>query len=120
MSQAGIMSFLSLNRSLTTREGQIRQLQLPRMNPFPRLDARIVQRPGGQQGATTRPVARGSVIIQGGCVDLPEMSTDVIDTATSYAVENVKRDSRKNSGWARISFGYLVGRMLESRRAARL
>ena len=43
MSQVGIMNFLSLNRSLTGQGGEIRQLRLPRMNPFPKLDARIVR-----------------------------------------------------------------------------
>ena len=119
MSQAGIMSFLSLNRTLTNQGGEIRQLRLPRMNPFPKLDARIVQQSNhGLQGATTCPVARGNVIITCGSGHLPEMATDVIDTTASYAVENVKRERARP--WSRVGFGHLVGRMLESHRAARL
>jgi hypothetical protein len=121
MSQDGIMNFLSLNRSLTNLGGEIRQFRLPRMNPFPKLDARIV-RPSnnGTRGATSRPVGRGTVIIEGGCGHLPEMATDVIDTTASYAVENVKRERSGNHPWSRLGFGRLVGRMLESHRAARL
>ncbi|HUJ12033.1 MAG TPA: hypothetical protein VL171_18645 [Verrucomicrobiae bacterium] len=115
------MSFLSLNRSLMNQGGEIRQFRLPRMNPFPKLDARVIQRSShGTQDATTRPAARGTVIIEGGYGYLPEMTTDVIDTATSYSVENVKRGRRKVAGWSRLGFGHLIGRTLESRRAARL
>ena len=121
MSQVGIMNFLSLNRSLTGQGGEIRQLRLPRMNPFPKLDARIVRSSNnGAQGTTLRAVARGTVIIEGGCGHLPEMATDVIDTAANYAVENVKRDRSGGQLWSRLGFGQLVGRMLESHRAARL
>ena len=121
MSQDGIRNFLSLNRTLSNQGGEIRQLRLPRMNPFPKLDARIVQRSHtGAQNAMSHSVARGSVIIEGGSGCLPEMATDVIDTAASYAVENVKREPRKLSGWSRVGFGSLVGRMLEGHRAARL
>jgi hypothetical protein len=121
MSQAGIMSFLSLNRTLTNQGGEIRQLRLPRMNPFPKLNARIVQQSNhDKQGATTRPVARGAIIIEGGSEHWPEMTTDLINPAASYAVENVKREPRKVSGWSRIGLGHLVGRMLDGHRAARL
>jgi hypothetical protein len=121
MSQGGIMSFLSLNKTLTNQGGEIRQLRLPRMNPFPKLDGRIVQRSNTVvQGATSRPVACGALIIDGGSEHWPEMTTDVIDAAANYAVENVKREPRRPSGWSRIGFGHLVGRMLDSHRAARL
>jgi len=122
MSEEGIMNFLSLNRSLTNLGGEMRQFRLPRMNPFPKLDGRVVCSNGnnGVQRPASRLVARGAVIIEGGCGHLPEMATDVIDTAANYAVENVKRDRSGGQLWSRLGFGQLVGRMLESHRAARL
>jgi len=122
MSRDGIMDFLSLNRSLTNQGGELRQLRLPRMNPFPKLDARIVRSDShdGVSRKVSRPVARGTVIIEGGYGQLPEMATDVIDTAASYAVENVKRDRAQVSPWSRMGLGHLVGRMLGSHRAASL
>ena len=122
MSRDGIMDFLSLNRSLTNLGGEMRQFRLPRMNPFPKLDARIV-RPDNHNDvprSVSRHVARGTVIIEGGYGRLPEMTTDVIDTSASYAVENVKRERSNTSPWSRIGFGHMVGRMLGSHRAAPL
>ena len=116
------MNFLSLNRSLTNLGGEMRQFRLPRMNPFPKLDGRIVRSANANDArlAGARTVARGAVIIEGGCGNLPEMATDVIDTSASYAVENVKRERAGSSPWSRVGFGHLVGRMLGSHRAARL
>jgi hypothetical protein len=122
MSRDSITSFLSLNRSLTNLGGEMRQFRLPRMNPFPKLDGRIVR--SSTTSAVARsascPVARGAVIIEGGCGCLPEMATDVMDISASYAVENVKRERSSSNPWSRIGFGHLVGRMLGSHRAARL
>jgi len=122
MSRDGIMGFLSLNRSLTNVGGEMRQFRLPRMNPFPKLDGRIVNSTGsnGVTRSASRPVARGAVIIEGGCGCLPEMATDVIDTSAGYTVENVKRERSGSNPCTRIGFGHLVGRMLGSHRAARL
>jgi hypothetical protein len=122
MSQDGIMGFLSLNRSLTNQGGEMRQFQLPRMNPFPKLDSRIINSTvsNGVTRSASRPVARGAVIIEGGCGCLPEMATDVIDISASYTVENVKRERSSSTPWSRVGFGHLVGRMLGSHRAARL
>ena len=122
MSRDNVTGFLSLNRSLTSLGGEMRQFRLPRMNPFPKLDSRIVHSPGGNGvvRSASRPVARGAVIIEGGCGCLPEMATDVIDTSASYTVENVKRERSGNNPWSRVGFGHLVGRMLGSHRAARL
>ena len=122
MSREGIMSFLSVNRSLTNQGGEMRQFRLPRMNPFPKLDSRIVRSTGsdGVRQSVSRPVARGAVIIEGGCGCLPEMATDLIDISASYAVENVKRERSCSAPWSRIGFGHLVGRVLGSHRAARL
>jgi hypothetical protein len=122
MSRDNVMGFLSLNRSLTNLGGEMRQFRLPRMNPFPKLDGRIVHSTGsnGVTRSASRPVARGTVIIEGGCGCLPEMATDVIDTSASYTVENVKRERSSSNPWSRVGFGHLVGRMLGSHRAARL
>ena len=122
MSRDGIMDFLSLNRSLTNQGGEMRQFRLPRMNPFPKLDARVVRSDNhnGVQHSLSRPVTRGTVIIEGGYGQLPEMATDVIDAAAGYAVENVKRERSKINPWTRLGFGHLVGRMLGSHRAAQL
>src|SRR5208283_1930942 len=107
MSREGIMSFLSVNGGLTNLGGEMRQFRLPRMNPFPKLDGRIAQSTsnGGVQRTVSRPVARGAVIIEGGCGCLPEMATDVIDVSASYAVENVKRE-RSRSTWSRVGLGH--------------
>ncbi len=122
MSEEGIMNFLSLNRSLTNLGGEMRQFRLPRMNPFPKLDGRIVRSANnnGVQRPASRLVARGAVIIEGGCGHLPEMATDVIDTSASYTVGNVKRERSGSNPWSRSSFRNWVGRMLGSHRAARL
>ena len=122
MTEYGIMSFLSLNRSLTNLGGEVRQFRLPRMNPFPKLDSRVVRiaNNGMVQRSAPRPVARGAVIIEGGLGHLPEMTTDVIDTSASYTVGNVKRERSGSNPWSRSGFGSWVGRMFESRRAARL
>ena len=122
MDQDGIMGFLSLNRSLTNLGGEMRQFRLPRMNPFPKLDSRIVRHTSnnGVQRPASRLVARGAVIIEGGCGHLPEMATDVIDTSASYTVGNVKRERSGSNPWSRVRFGHWVGRMLGSHRAARL
>jgi|HubBroStandDraft_2_1064218.scaffolds.fasta_scaffold409371_3 hypothetical protein len=123
MSRDNVMGFLSLSRSLTNLGGEMRQFQLPRMNPFPKLDNRIVSSAvgGGVTRSASHPVARGAVIIEGGCGSLPEMATDVIDTSAGYTVENVKRDRPGNNPWSRVGLGHLVGRMLgSSHRAARL
>ena len=122
MSHESITSFLSLSRSLTNLGGEMRQFRLPRMNPFPKLDSRIVRTTNNSvvQRSASRPVARGAVIIEGGCGCLPEMATDVIDISASYAVENVKRERSGSTPWSRVGLGHLVGRMLGSHRAARL
>jgi hypothetical protein len=122
MSRDNVMGFLSLSRSLTNLGGEMRQFRLPRMNPFPKLDGRIIHSAGsnGVTRSASRPVAQGTVIIEGGCGCLPEMATDVIDTSASYTVENVKRERSSSNPWSRVGFGNLVGRVLGSHRAARL
>ena len=104
-----IANFLNVNRSLTNVHGEVRHYSLPRTNPFPKLDQRIVAR------RVTSEAARPAVIIGRNVARSPEMVTDVIDASTSYAVENVRRE---RSG-TRFGFGQMVGWMLGGRRAAR-
>ena len=93
----------SVNRSVTSLASESRQLRLPTMSSFPKLDKRI---------------SRPAVLCPAGA--LPEMTTDVIDVAAGYAVENVKRDRNEPRSSARLSLGHLVGRVLGyGHRAAR-
>lgn len=118
-----VTNFLSLNRSLTNLDGESRHFRLPKMNPFPKLDSRIIRSAhGGEQNySSPRKVAgHGAVVIEAQVGSLPEMATDVIDVAAGYAVENVKRQRTDVRPWSRVGFGHLVGRMLgTSHRAAR-
>jgi hypothetical protein len=120
MSSEGIMSFLSLNRSLTNLGDESRHFRLPRMNPFPKLDGRVVRETCTMtQRSASQHVARGAVIIGGQVGSLPEMASDVIDASANYAAENVKRDRSRARLWLGAGLGHLVGRMLGSHRAAR-
>jgi hypothetical protein len=123
MANDGIMGFLNVNRSLTNLGDESRRFRLPTMNPFPKLDQRIVRSAdGGERPAVpVRTVAaRSAVLIDAQVGSLPEMATDVIDVAAGYAVENVKRDRLDDRPWSRVGLGQLVGRMLgNSHRAAR-
>jgi hypothetical protein len=93
-----------VNRSVTSLAGESRALRLPSAPQFPRLNQRI-----------SRPV---TVCAPAGV--LPEMTTDVINVAAGYAVENVKRDRNEPRSWVRFGWGHLVARMLGySHRAAR-
>src|SRR5882762_712174 len=107
MSRDNVTGFLSLSRSLTNLGGEMRQFRLPRMNPFPKLDSRIVSSTAnnGVARPVSRPAARGAVIIEGGCGCLPEMASDVIDISASYTVENVKRERPSSNPWSRVGFG---------------
>ena len=123
MSREMTTNFLSLNRSLTNVGDESRHFRLPKMNPFPKLDNRIIRSThnGEQNCARPRKVAgHGVVVIEAQIGSLPEMATDVIDVAAGYAVENVKRERADVRPWSRVGFGHLVGRMLGmSHRAAR-
>jgi hypothetical protein len=122
MSRNAILNYLSLSRSLSGRREQVRQFRLPRINPFPRLDSTALRSAirGEQRPVASRPVAGcGGLIagVPGG--QLPEMATDVIDTAAAYAVGNVKRERSNCRPGSRIGFGHLIGRVLAGHRAAR-
>ena len=108
MSSEGIMSFLSLNRSLTNLGDESRHFRLPRMNPFPKLDGRVVRQTCAMtERSTSQHAARGAVIIGGQVGSLPEMATDVIDPSANYAAENVKRDRSSARLWSRCGTGTL-------------
>ena len=104
MARDGMAGLFSVNRSVTSLANESRQLRLPTMNQFPKLNQRI-----------SRPAV---MCMPAGT--LPEMTTDVIDVAAGCAVENVKRDRSETRSSARLSLGQLVGRVLGySHRAAR-
>ena len=123
MAREIMTNFLSLNRSLTNLGGESRHFRLPKMNPFPKLDNRIIRPTHSSELNRTSArtsAGHGAVVIEAQVGSLPEMATDVIDVAAGYAVENVKREPRSPTGWSRMGFGHLVGRMLgTSHRAAR-
>jgi hypothetical protein len=113
MARKDIVGLFRVNRSVTNLGAESRPMQLPTMNPFPRLDQRITR---------TAPICtRDGVAIIGGLAGaLPEMTTDVLDVAAGYAVENVKRDRIESRSALRFGWGQLVGRVLgNSHRAAR-
>jgi len=58
MSSEGIMSFLSLNRSLTNLGDESRHFRLPRMNPFPKLTAGLCGRHARWRSAPRRSALR--------------------------------------------------------------
>lgn len=120
MSSESITNYLSVNKSLTSLGDGSRRLRLPRMNPFPKLDGRVVQRTcAAARSSTSQRAACGAVIIGGQAGSLPEMATDVIDPRANYTAENVKRDRSSASVWLGAGLGQLVDRMLGSHRAAR-
>ena len=94
----------SVNRSVKSLAAESRPLRLPTVSPFPKLNHRI-----------SRPVTMCTPVGV-----LPEMTTDVIDLTTGYAVENVKRDRGEARLSPRWSLGDWIGRLLGfSHRAAR-
>lgn len=122
MSRDNMTNFLSLNRSLTNLNGEVRQFHLPRMNPFPKLNRNVVRSAhDGEPRVVPRPVARGTVLMTGAHGPLPEMATDVIDVSANFAVENVRRERSDSWSWSRVGLSHWFGRLLgNSHRAARL
>ena len=116
MSTRSIASWLGVNRNLRSDGGDFRFLQLPRMNPFPKLNRPVVVATTPAPGPR-RPVRTGAII--GGNGTLPEMTSDVIDPSTSYAVTNVKRHDTRG-GWGKTSFGLLLSKVTGGHHAARL
>jgi hypothetical protein len=120
MARKDMAGLFSVNGSLTSFDGGTRQLRLPAMNPFPKLTQTNVRT---QAGASAGMVLRrgGAVLIDARSASVPEMTTDVLDLAASFAVENVKRDRFELRPWSCVGLAQLVGKMLgQSRRAVRL
>lgn len=104
MAQNDRADLFSVNRSVTSLASESRQLRLPTMSSFPKLDKRISR----------------AVVLCPPAGLLPEMTTDVLDVAAGYAVENVKRDRSERPLPARLSLGHWVGRIMGyGHRAAR-
>jgi hypothetical protein len=119
MARKDMAGLFSVNGSLTNLDGGARQLRLPTMSPFPKL-ARTNVRVCSGGAAALLPRKSGAVLIDARAASLPEMTTDVRDLATSFAVENVKRDRIESRPWSRVGLVQLVGRMLgQSQRAVR-
>jgi hypothetical protein len=76
MMRDGIAGLMNINRSVAGFGDESRPLRLPAAYPFPRLNRRIC----------------APTVLCATAVALPEMTTDVLDVAAGYAVENVKRD----------------------------
>ena len=105
MARQDIAGLFSVNGSVTSLGGGSRPMRLPTMNQFPKLNQRIISQPA---------------MIDGPMGKLPEMTTDVIDVAAGYAVENVRRDRDAVRSPVRLELRQLLGRMLgDGHRAAR-
>ena len=104
MARDKMAGLFNVNRSITSLASASRPLRLPTVHPFPKLNQRI---------------SRPAMICPPAGV-LPEMTTDVIDVAAGYAVQNVKRDRIEPRSTTRLSLSHLVNRVLGySHRAAR-
>jgi hypothetical protein len=113
MARKDMAGLFNVNRSVTSLGGESRPLRLPTMSQFPKLN---------QKGLRTAAISAhdGVAVIGGLTGSLPEMTTDVLDLAADYAVENVKRDQKKSRSSMSFGLGNLVERMWgSSHRAAR-
>ena len=105
MARQDIAGLFSVSGSVTSLGSGSRPMRLPTMNQFPKLNQRIVSQ---------------LAMIDGPVGKLPEMTTDVIDVAAGYAVENVRRDRGEARSSVRLGLRQLLGRMLGGgHRAAR-
>ncbi|MCG3147615.1 MAG: hypothetical protein PCFJNLEI_01055 [Verrucomicrobiae bacterium] len=103
MGREAIAGLFNVNRSVTNVGGEARQMRLPTMSPFPKLDQRVLRRPV-QTG--------GSVMLSSESGALPEMTSDILGVDAGYAVENVKRDRLGARPAPKVGLAHLVGRML--------
>lgn len=113
MARKDMAGLFNVNRSVTSLGGESRPMQLPTRSQFPKLN---------QKGFRTAAIStRDGVAVIGGLAGaLPEMTTDVLDLAAGYAIENVKRDQNKPQSSMGFGWGQLVERMWgSSHRAAR-
>src|SRR5262245_4138155 len=105
MGRDGIAGLFNVNGSVKNLGGEARQLRLPTISPFPKLDQRVVRQPMR---------AGGAVVLSGDTGMLPEMASDVLGVDAGYAVENVKRDRHEVRPAPKVGLAHLVGRMLGS------
>lgn len=112
MSGRSMTHFLKVNSNLTSGSREVREFRLPRMNPFPKLTRpAVVAAPVAVRDSQVSP--RSGNVGDG----LPEMMTDLIDPATRYGVENVRRVT---GGHRACGLGRWMERILGGQRAARL
>lgn len=113
MKRLNMTGFLSVNRSLMTSSCEIRQLRLPRSSPFPKLNSRAVLSAHGGGAKPSSAMASGvsgAAMIRGDDATLPEMTTDMVDRASSVSVGNVRRERTSGGRW--LSLGQWMGRMV--------
>lgn len=113
MSGHSVTHFLKVNSNLTSGSREVREFRLPRMNPFPKL-ARPAVAAAAPVAAREPQVSPQSLKAGAG---LPEMVTDLIDPATRYGAENVRRTT---GGHRASGLGRWMDRILGGQRAARL
>lgn len=113
-----IANLMSANGSVSNLQGGVRAYQLPRVNPFPKLNGS-----GARLASTAMPASRatgpGTVLLAHGGGALPEMATDVIDQDANYAVQNVKCQRSNNPARVGVGLGRWVGRLLSGPATAR-
>ena len=109
MGRDGIAGLFNVNRSVTNFGGEARQMRLPTMSQFPKLDQRVIRSPMRTSGA---------VVLSGETGLLPEMASDVLGVDAGYAVENVKRDRSEVRPASKVGLVHLVGRMLGNAQAS--
>lgn len=112
-------SLMKVNGSVTPLRDATRLVELPRQTEFPKLDGAAARQVNATNTAPGRLAVGRTVLLVCGGGELPEMATDVIDPAASYAVENVKRDRPNGRRRAGVGLGQWLERVLGSR-AARL
>jgi len=119
MARKDMADLFNVSGSVTSLDGEVRQLRLPTFNQFPKL-ARQIVRPDDGRAMAPASVRTGALRIDVRAASLPEMTTDVLDVAAGYAVENVKRDRVVVGPWSRVGWGQLWGKMLgQSQRGVR-
>jgi len=91
MARDGIAGLFNVNRSVTSLGSAARHFQTSIINPFPKLDQRVIRQSAGKA------IPAGGTLAAG---NLPEMVSDLLDESAVYAVENVKRERAGMHGLA--------------------
>ena len=119
MRQDGIGSLLNVNRSITRLSGGFHEFRLPKGSAFAPLNRKVLAQSSGTSAMRCAGMG-GAALLGGHDGVLPEMATDVIDPSANYAVENVKREATASRPWLRVGLGFLLGRIADGERMARL